>query len=81
MYYSTLGFRSLPKGVPHCLDFWYQAFISSDTTLNIYMKNNSDAAAIIWRRPGTTVRDQWTHGSVNLEPIHGSAHLTISGKI
>ncbi len=35
---------------------------------------------VIWRRPGTTARDQWTHGSVNLGTIHGSMHLTMSGK-
>ncbi len=63
------------------MDFWYQAFVSSDTVLNIYMQNGSSPAVIIWRRPGTTARDQWTYGSVNLGTIHGSMHLTISGKI
>jgi hypothetical protein len=80
IYYSTLGIR-LPKGVTFCLDFWYQAFIASDTTLNVYMQNGSSAAVVTWMRPGTTARDQWRHASVNLGTIMGSAHVTISGKI
>jgi hypothetical protein len=64
------------------LDFWYQAFISSDTALNVYSQNSSSAAAtIIWRRLGTTARDQWTHGSVNFETVDVSTKITISGKI
>jgi len=81
MYYATLSLRSLAKGAPFCLDFWYQTFVSSDTTLNVYMNNNSNLTTIIWRRPGTTARDQWTHGSVNLGTILGPVHLSISGKI
>jgi hypothetical protein len=33
--YSTIAFRSLPRGSRFCLNFWYQAFVSSDTTLNV----------------------------------------------
>lgn len=80
VYYSTLSFRGLPRGVSFCLDFWYQAFVSSDTTLNIYLQNGSSPAAIIWRRPGTTARDQWMYGSVNLGTIHAAVSLSISGK-
>ena len=78
-YHSTLGFRGLPQGVSLCLDFWYQAFVSSDTTLNVYIQNVSESVVVLWRRPGTTARDQWTHGSVNLGIIHGSMHLTMEG--
>jgi hypothetical protein len=80
VYYSTLGFRGFPQGVSFCLDFWYQAFVSSDTTLNVYVQNGSSPVVVIWSRPGTTARDQWTHGSVNLGTIHGSIHLTMSGR-
>ncbi len=78
--FSTIGFRGLPAGLSFCLDFWYQAFVSSDTTLNVYVQNAPSEAVVIWRRPGTTARDQWTHGSVNLGTVGASAHLTISGK-
>ncbi|CAF4185562.1 unnamed protein product, partial [Rotaria sp. Silwood2] len=81
VYYSTIGFRSLPKGSTLCLDFWYQAFVSSDTSLNVYIQNGTSAAAVIWRRPGTTARDQWTHGSINIGTIRGSIHLTISAVV
>lgn len=79
--YSTLGFRSLPKGVTLCLDFWYQAFVSSNTSLNVYVQNGTSAAVITWSRPGSTVRDQWLHAAVNLGTIRGSIHLTISGTL
>ena len=81
IYYPTIGFRSLPKGSTFCLDFWYQAFVSSDTTLNVYIQNGTSAAALTWRRAGTTARDQWTHGSVNIGTIRGSVHLTIAGRV
>ena len=81
LYYATLGFHSLPRGVAFCLDFWYQMFIPSDTSLNIYMQNGSSPAVMIWRRPGTTFREQWLHGSVNLGVIRNSVKITISGKI
>lgn len=80
-YHSILSFRALPNGATFCLDFWYQSFISSNTSLNVYMQHASSAVNMIWRRPGTTVRDQWTHGSVNLGTIHGSTKLSIEGKI
>lgn len=80
-YYSTLGFRGLPRGVSFCLEFWYQAFVSSDTTLNVYLQNGSSPTTLLWRRPGTTARDQWMYGSVNLGTIQALVHLTMSGKI
>ena len=79
--YSTLGFRGLPQGVSFCLEFWYQAFVSSDTTLNVYLQNGSSPTTLIWRRPGTTARNQWMYGSVNLETIRSYVHLTMSGKM
>ncbi|CAF0847412.1 unnamed protein product, partial [Rotaria sordida] len=81
IYYSTLGFRSLPKGFTLCLDFWYQTFVSSDTTLNVYIQNGTSTAVAVWRRPGTTARDQWTHTSINIGTIRGSIHLTISAVV
>ena len=80
IYYATVGIR-LPKGPPFCLDFWYQAFVSSATTLNVYMQSGTSAATVLWMRPGTTARDQWTHASVNINSTIASPHLTISGKI
>lgn len=77
-YFATLGIRSLPRGVTFCLDFWYQSFISSSTSLNVYMQNGTAAAVVLWSRPGTTVRDQWTHTSINLGTIRGPTHVTIS---
>jgi hypothetical protein len=79
--FSTIGHRGLPAGLSFCLDFWYQAFVSSDTTLNVYVQNAPSEAVVIWRRPGTTARDQWTHGSVNLGTIGTSFTLTISGRM
>lgn len=80
VYFSTLGTR-LPKGSAFCLDFWYQAFVSSSTTLNVYMQSGTSAATVLWMRPGTTARDQWTHASVNTGVPPDPRHLTISGKI
>lgn len=80
VYFSTIGMRSFPRGRAFCLDFWYQAFISSDTTLNVYMQNGTAAVVNTWRRPGTTARDQWTHTSVNMGTITGPTHLSISGR-
>ncbi|UJR31098.1 hypothetical protein I4U23_018606, partial [Adineta vaga] len=81
VYFATLGIRSLPRGVTFCLDFWYQSFISSTTMLNVYMQNGTSKADFLWSRPGTTVRDQWTHTSINLGTIHGAAHITISAVV
>jgi len=80
IYFSTIGIRSLPRNVQFCLDFWYQAFISSDTTLNVYIQNGTGAAVNTWSRPGTTSRDQWSHTSINLGTIRAATHVTISGK-
>ncbi|CAF1593620.1 unnamed protein product, partial [Adineta ricciae] len=80
-YFATLGIRSLPRGVTFCLDFWYQSFISSTTSLNVYMQNGTAAAVVLWSRPGTTVRDQWTHTSINLGTIRGPTHVTISSNV
>jgi hypothetical protein len=79
IYYATLGIRSLPKNQALCLDFWYQVYISSDTTLNVYVQNGTSAAALNWRRPGTTARDQWTHATVNVVTSRTTTRLTISG--
>ncbi|CAK9189221.1 unnamed protein product [Sphagnum troendelagicum] len=78
LYYSTIGFRDLPRGLSICLDFWYQVFVSSDTTLNVYLQNGTSATVMIWQRPGTTARDQWTHATVNLGVILASMDLTMS---
>lgn len=80
-YHSILSFRGLPNGAPFCLDFWYQSFISSNTSLNVYLQSGSSPVNNLWRRPGTTLRDQWTHGSVNLGTIHGTTRVSIEGKI
>jgi len=61
------------------LDFWYQSYVSSNSTLNVYIQNGTAMPAITWSRPGTTERDEWSHGSVNLGVIRGSVHLQISG--
>jgi len=55
-----------------CLDFWYQAFVSSYITFNVYMQNGTSVAVDIYCRSGTTARDQWTYVSVNLGTIRGS---------
>ncbi len=81
VYQSTIGFDSLPRGVAFCLDFWYQAFVSSDTTLDVYMQNTSSPAVLTWRRAGTTARDQWTHALIDLGTIRASTLVTISGKM
>ena len=81
IYYATLGFRSLPKTATACLDFWYQAFVSEDTSLNVYLQNASSAAAVVWSRPGSRVKDSWTHTSVNVVSAGANLHVTISGKL
>ena len=79
---ATLGIRSLPRGRNACLDFWYQAFVSSDTTLNVYSQNGTTGPTLsIWSRPGTTVRDSWTHATINLGTIRASQHLMITGTL
>ena len=77
---STIGIRSLPRGREVCLDFWYQAFVSSDTSLNVYSQNGTGPTLALWSRPGTTVRDAWTHATVNLGMIRGSYHVSITGR-
>ncbi|CAF4298650.1 unnamed protein product, partial [Rotaria magnacalcarata] len=59
----------------------YQAFVSSDTSLSVYVQNGTSSAVVTWTRRGTTARDQWSHTSVNLGTIRSSTHLTISAVI
>lgn len=80
IYPTSISFNALPKAFAFCLDFWYQSFVSSDTTLNVYVQNGSLTAVNVWRRPGTTQRDQWTHASVNIGTVLTQMTITISGR-
>ena len=77
--YSATLVSKLPSGRDACLDFWYQAFVSSDTTLNVYSQSGTSPTLPIWSRPGTTVRDSWTHATINLGTIRAQYYLSITG--
>ncbi|CAF3694948.1 unnamed protein product, partial [Didymodactylos carnosus] len=71
---QTSTIRSSPTfgaATSYCFDFWYQSYISSNTTLNIYYRNIT-GSQLLWRRPGSTVNDQWTHGTINVEMRAGT---------
>lgn len=77
IYYSTLSFQFYIVS-DLCLEFWYQAFVSSTTVLNVYSQMENKPTNLTWSRPGTTVRDVWTFATIPFKP-NGQLELTISG--